>query len=81
MSKTILETIALHTKKRYEKIISEKPLEEVKAQALSMKKGGFEFENALRKKGVSFICEVKKASPSKGIIAESFPYLEIAKEY
>lgn len=81
MSKTILETIALHTKKRYEKIISEKPLEEVKAQARSMKKGGFEFENALRKKGVSFICEVKKASPSKGVIAESFPYLEIAKEY
>jgi len=39
------------------------------------------FEKALAAPGLSFICEVKKASPSKGIIAESFPYLEIAKEY
>ncbi len=30
---------------------------------------------------ISFICECKKASPSKGIIAEDFPYLQIAKEY
>lgn len=41
----------------------------------------FEFENALKKPGLSFICEVKKASPSKGVIAEHFPYLEIAKAY
>ncbi len=41
----------------------------------------FPFEAALRQKGLSFICEVKKASPSKGVIAEDFPYLAIAKEY
>ena len=41
----------------------------------------FPFEKALGKPGMSFICEVKKASPSKGIIAEDFPYLKIAKEY
>ena len=41
----------------------------------------FPFESALKKPGISFICEVKKASPSKGIIVEDFPYLQIAKEY
>ena len=41
----------------------------------------FLFEKALKKPGISFICEVKKASPSKGIIAEDFPYLDIAKSY
>jgi indole-3-glycerol phosphate synthase len=45
------------------------------------KKSDFPFERALKKKGISFICEVKKASPSKGVIAENFPYLQIAKEY
>jgi indole-3-glycerol phosphate synthase len=39
------------------------------------------FENALSAPGLSFICEVKKASPSKGVIAEDFPYLQIASEY
>lgn len=78
---TILNTIAQYTVKRYEKIIQSKPLEIVKSEALAMPKGNFEFEEALKKDGLSFICEVKKASPSKGVIAESFPYLEIAKEY
>jgi indole-3-glycerol phosphate synthase len=41
----------------------------------------FAFENALKQKDISFICEVKKASPSKGIISDDFPYLKIAKEY
>jgi len=41
----------------------------------------FAFEKALGKEGVSYICEVKKASPSKGIIAEDFPYVDIAREY
>ena len=81
MSKTILNEIADFTRERYEKIISNKPLEQVKAEALAMPKGDFAFEKALKKEGLSFICEIKKASPSKGLIAPDFPYLEIAKEY
>ena len=46
-----------------------------------MKKGSFAFEKALKKDGISFICECKKASPSKGLIAPEFPYLQIAEEY
>ena len=42
---------------------------------------GGSFYRALARPGISFICEVKKASPSKGVIAEHFPYLEIAREY
>ena len=57
------------------------PLEEIKRQALSLPKSSFAFENALKKTGISFICECKKASPSKGLIAPKFPYLQIAKEY
>lgn len=54
---------------------------DLKQQALSMQKGSFAFEKALRKDGISFICECKKASPSKGLIAPEFPYLQIAEEY
>lgn len=46
-----------------------------------MPKGDYRFETALKKPGISFICECKKASPSKGLIAPEFPYLEIAKAY
>ena len=81
MSKTILNEIADFTRERYEKIIAQKPLEQIKAEALVMPKGDFAFEKALKKGGLSFICEIKKASPSKGLIAPDFPYLEIAKEY
>ena len=41
----------------------------------------FAFEKALAADGISFICEVKKASPSKGLIAAEFPYLKIAQDY
>ena len=79
---TILNTIADYAKKRVEASKSLCPLNEIKAQALAMDANtGFPFENALKKDGISFICEVKKASPSKGIIAEDFPYLDIAREY
>lgn len=78
---TILNEIAQYTENRYKKIIALKPLAQVKAQALAMPRGDFEFKKALSKNELSFICEVKKASPSKGVIAPYFPYLQIAKDY
>ena len=77
----ILDDIAAFSKKRVAAAKEIKPLEEIKQTALSMPKGDFRFENTLKKSGLSFICEVKKASPSKGIISEDFPYLNIAEEY
>ena len=78
---TILDELAAHARERVAAAKREKPLEVIRRQALSLPKGDFTFENAMKKPGVSFICECKKASPSKGIIAPDFPYLEIAKEY
>jgi len=78
----ILETIAEATRKRVAAEKEKCSLAEMKEKAMAMNPDtGFPFEQALKKPGMSFICEVKKASPSKGIIAEDFPYLEIAKEY
>lgn len=78
---TILDRLADHAGERVAAAKKIKPLEEVKAEALALPKGDFAFGKALRKEGISFICECKKASPSKGLIAEDFPYLQIAKEY
>lgn len=78
---TILDELALSAKKRVEEKKKSISLEEMKAKAKSMPKGNFEFEKALAKKDIAFICECKKASPSKGIIAHDFPYIQIAKEY
>ena len=78
---TILDQLADYARERIATAKSSRPLEDVKREALSLPKGDFAFEKALKKPGLSFICECKKASPSKGIIAEDFPYLEIAKEY
>jgi indole-3-glycerol phosphate synthase len=61
------------TKKSYESLLAE-------AEALPADRT-FPFERALKQPGLSFICEVKKASPSKGLIAPDFPYLQIAKDY
>ncbi len=77
----ILEKIADKTRERLITIKQEAPLEQVREAALALPKGDFPFERALGGEAISFICEVKKASPSKGIIAEEFPYLDIAKEY
>ena len=77
----ILEQLAQHAKYRTEQAKKAVSLPEIREQALSMPKGGFSFEKALQKPGISFICECKKASPSKGLIAPDFPYLQIAKEY
>lgn len=78
----ILETIAQANRERYEKIMQTVSLDEIKQKALAMEiSSDFPFERALEKDEISYICEVKKASPSKGIIAEDFPYLQIAKDY
>ncbi len=78
---TILDKLAEHARERTEQAKIKMPLEEIKEQAMSLPKGTFAFENALKKTGVCFICECKKASPSKGLIAPDFPYLQIAREY
>lgn len=78
---TILNQLADYAKERVESAKKLITVQEIKEKALSMPKGKFEFENALKKDGVSFICECKKASPSKGLIAPDFPYLKIAQDY
>ena len=78
----ILDTIVEATKIRVAQEKEVETPEAVKAAALALPSDtGFPFEAALRQQDFNFICEVKKASPSKGIIAEHFPYLDIAKEY
>lgn len=77
----ILDQLAEHARQRVEAAKQTLPLAEIKRQALSLPKGDFRFEKALAKPGLAFICECKKASPSKGLIAPEFPYLQIAREY
>lgn len=78
----ILDKIVEATKIRVAQEKQVESPEAVKAAALALPSDtGFPFEAALRQQDFNFICEVKKASPSKGIIAEHFPYLDIAKEY
>ena len=78
----ILDRIVEATKIRVAQEKQVETPEAVKAAALALPSDtGFPFEVALRQQDFNFICEVKKASPSKGIIAEHFPYLDIAKEY
>ena len=78
----ILDKIIEATKIRVAQEKEVETPEAVKAAALALPSDtGFPFEAALRQQDFNFICEVKKASPSKGIIAEHFPYLDIAKEY
>lgn len=81
----ILDTIAESTRRRVEDRKYRKPIEEVRGEALACAKrdsgGRMPFEEALSGPGISFICEVKKASPSKGLIAPDFPYVDIAREY
>lgn len=87
----ILDEIAEKTKKRVAEQKKKVPLEEMKRRALdivaretnngSSPYSKFLFRDNLAADGISFICEVKKASPSKGLIAPDFPYVEIAKEY
>ena len=78
----ILNTIAEYAKERVADAKRSLPLNELKAKISVMNcDTGFPFEKALQTEDISFICECKKASPSKGLIAEDFPYVAIAKEY
>lgn len=79
---TILDTIAEATRVRVAEAKKTVPLEQIRSAARMLPADtGFPFEKALSAPGMSFICECKKASPSKGLIAPDFPYLEIAKSY
>ncbi len=77
----ILKEISDFAKIRVRKDKEKISLKEIKTKALSMEKGDFLFEKAIKNNYPSLICEVKKASPSKGVISKDFPYLEIAKDY
>ena len=78
----ILDKLADHARERTQAAKEKISLDEMKDLAMSLPANGFPFEEAIRSNPeISFICECKKASPSKGIIAEDFPYLEIAREY
>lgn len=78
---TILDQLAEHAKERTEQAKACRSFKEIKSLALELPKGDYPFERALCKPGLSFICECKKASPSKGLIVPEFPYLQIAKDY
>ena len=75
----ILDELVNSTIERYKD--KKDNLDYIKNLALNRKQKMVSFYDAINKKGMSFICEIKKASPSKGIISEDFPYLDIAKEY
>lgn len=79
----ILDELAAHARERVAEAKLKTSLVALEKQIARIgdNVGVFPFENALSKAGLSFICEVKRASPSKGLIAPEFPYLEIAREY
>lgn len=78
----ILDTLAASAHVRVERAKAKISLEQMKKEALSLNpQTSFPFEKALLKEDINFICEVKRASPSKGLIAADFPYLQIAKDY
>ena len=77
----ILHEIAERTKARVKMQKSIIPVAEIINLAYTLPPDSFPFEDALKTNDIAFICEIKKASPSKGIIAQNFPYTQIAKEY
>lgn len=81
MADTILEKLAAHARARVEAAKKRLDASEAERQAYALPSDNFAFEKALQKDGISFICECKKASPSRGLIAPDFPYIEIAKDY
>lgn len=78
---TILDTLAAHAVQRVEAAKQTLPADVLQARVQALPKGDFAFERALAGEELAFICECKKASPSRGVIAEDYPYLDIAKAY
>lgn len=78
---TILDQLANHARERVALAKERVSAAEAQRRALALPKGDFAFERTLAKPELSFICECKKASPSKGLIAPEFPYLQIAQDY
>lgn len=77
----ILDDIAAATAKRVSKAKESVPLKVMQRRSYAIARGDFRFEKAIKEEKISFICEVKRASPSKGMISENFPYIEIARDY
>ena len=78
---SILDQLADHAHQRVAAAKAVTPTAEVRRAALALPKGDFAFERALGGGDLAFICECKRASPSKGLIAPEFPWLEIARDY
>ena len=78
---SILDELAGYALERVQRAMKIIPAGVMRENAFALPKGNFAFENALKKPDISFICECKKASPSKGLIAPDFPYLQIAMDY
>ena len=78
---TILDQLADYARQRVAAAKAVKPFAEIEREALALAKGDFPFERALSGHDLAFICECKRASPSKGLIAPEFPYLDIARNY
>lgn len=77
----ILQQLADYARLRVQQAKESISLDEIKERAFSLPRGVLSFEQALKQPGLSFICEVKKASPSKGVIDPDFQYLDIAQDY
>ena len=77
----ILDQLADHARRRVAAAKAVAPEAEVRRRALELPRGDFTFEKALSGDELAFICECKRASPSKGLIAPDFPYLDIAQDY
>ncbi len=78
---TILDRLAQSARERVAQASRRISPAEIRRMALSLPAGDFGFERALSGPGMAFICECKKASPSRGLISPEFPYLQIATEY